>query len=132
MSNKKQLDNKKNKNILKKDENLNKNEKETKKNNSQKTEKKSIHNDIHNDDIKDMKKSIVKINYVEKNCLVVDLFGWSKRVYFDLDFKELDIIRNEPKKYSEKNVSIYYFGDIKNPFKVRILPLKSLSDIQNK
>ena len=76
-----------------------------------------------------IKKHKVKINYVEDNAVVITLAGYSKRIYFDLPFRELEYLKDNKNAYRNKILNIYYTGDISNVFKVCILPLKSLKDI---
>jgi hypothetical protein len=80
-------------------------------------------------DLDEIKVFKVKINYVEENSLVVNLHGWAKRINFELSFNDLDYIRQNKKSYSNKYLTIWYVGDILNPFTVNILPIKSLNDI---
>ena len=79
--------------------------------------------------MEEIKRYKLKILYVENNALVVNLFGWSKRVYFDLPFSQLDYIRCNKNRYKGKLVDIAYMGDISKPFEVKILPLKSIDSI---
>ena len=79
-----------------------------------------------------IKKYKVKINYVEDNAIVFTLAGYSKRIYFDLPFKQLEYLRDNKKSYINKILNIYYTGDISNAFGVSILPLKNIEDIGNK
>lgn len=71
----------------------------------------------------------VKINYVEDNSVVVTLGGYSKRIYFDLSSHDLEYIRDHKLEYGGKLLTIYYMGDVSNPFTVKILPVKSIQDI---
>lgn len=76
-----------------------------------------------------IKKHKVKINYVEDNAIVFTLAGYSKRIYFDLPFKELEYLKDNKKAYRNKILNIYYTGDISDAFNVCILPLKNIEDI---
>ena len=78
-----------------------------------------------------IKKHKIKINYVEDSAVVVTLAGYSKRIYFDLPFKELEYLRENKNAYRNKVLDIYYIGNIADAFNVTILPLKNLSDIGN-
>jgi hypothetical protein len=78
-----------------------------------------------------IKKYKAKINKVEDNAVIINLSGYSKRVYFDLSFNDLEYLRKNKKAYTNRVLDIYYIGDISNIFKVTILPLKSLDDIGN-
>lgn len=82
--------------------------------------------------VEEIKKYKVKINYVENNAIVFTLCGYSKRIYFDLPFKELEYLRENKNTYRNKILSIYYIGDITDITNVKILPLKNISDIGNK
>lgn len=87
---------------------------------------------IHPEDMDEIKMYKVKINYVEDNDIVVTLHGFAKRVYFDLPFGELDYIRNHKLSYKNKFLTIYYIGNILDAFSVNILPIKTLEDIGNR
>lgn len=76
-----------------------------------------------------IKKYKVKINNVENNAIIFTLSGYSKRIYFDLPFKELEYLRDNKNSYKNKILNIYYIGDISDVFSVKILPLKNLKDI---
>jgi len=76
-----------------------------------------------------IKKYKVKIRKVEDNAIIVNIAGYSKRVYFDLTFNDLDYLRKNKKAFTNRIVDIYYIGDISDAFKVTILPLKGLEDI---
>ena len=71
----------------------------------------------------------IKINYVEDSSIVVTLGGYSKRIYFDLPFSQLEYIREYRSQYKGKMLTIYYIGNILDPFTVKILPVKSIEDI---
>ena len=83
------------------------------------------------EDLDEIKMFKIKINYVEDNSIVVNLSGYSKRIYFDLPFNELDYIRSNKNQYKGKIVTIYYIGNISDPFTVKILPIKSIGLIGN-
>ena len=76
-----------------------------------------------------IKKHKVKINYVEDNAVVVTLAGYSKRIYFDLPFRDLEYIRENKNAYRNKILNIYYTGNIADAFNVSILPIKDMKDI---
>ena len=76
-----------------------------------------------------IKQHKVKINKVENNAVIVKIGGYDKRIYFDLNFKELEYIRDHKNAYINKMLTIYYMGDITNAFGVTILRIKNLSDI---
>jgi len=78
-----------------------------------------------------IKKYKVKIRKVEDNAIIVNIAGYSKRVYFDLTFNDLDYLRKNKKAFTNRIVDIYYIGDISDAFKVTILLLKGLEDIGN-
>lgn len=88
-------------------------------------------NNINEEPKEEIKKHKVKINYVENNAIIFTLAGYSKRVYFDLPFKELEYLRDNKNSYKNKILNIYYIGNILDVFSVKILPLKNLSDIGN-
>ena len=103
-----------------------------------KKRKKKI-NKIENKDIKiekvetekeeEIKKFMVRINKVEDNAIIATIGGYSKRIYFDLSFRDLEYLRDHRRAYINKMLTIYYIGDIFDAFKVKILPIKSLEHI---
>lgn len=105
----------------------NKKKKKYKKNEDKQEQQKNLDKEF-----TDMKKCKLKILYVEDNALVVDLLGWSKRVYFDLPFSQLEYIRSNKNNYKGKLVEVVYVGDLKDAFKVKILRLKNIDDIGSK
>lgn len=86
---------------------------------------------IQQESIEEIKKYKVKINKVEDNAVIVTLAGYSKRIYFDLPFRQLESLRGNKQAYTNKIIDIFYIGDISDIFNVRILPLKSIEDIGN-
>lgn len=81
------------------------------------------------EEVEEIKMYKVKINYVEDDSIVVNLSGFSKRIYFDLPFNVLEYLRENKNQYNGKFVKIYYIGNILDPFTVKILPLKSMDVI---
>lgn len=82
----------------------------------------------------EIKKHKLKINEVDvkhgrKPAFIVSIGGHSKRIYFDLTFKELGYLKDNKNAYINKMLTIYYIGDINNAFNIKILPIRSLSDI---
>ena len=53
-----------------------------------------------------IKKYKVKIRKVEDNAIIVNIAGYSKRVYFDLTFNDLDYLRKNKKAFTNRGFKI--------------------------
>jgi len=77
------------------------------------------------EEIKEYKVKIIK---AEDKAFIVEFFGYSKRIYFDLPFNQLEYVRSNKSKYKNKLLRIYYIGEL-NAFTGTILPVTSLDDV---
>lgn len=57
------------------------------------------------------------VQEVEDFAIIVNVQGWRMRVYYDVDFN-YENIRNG------QAITVYYYGDIEDPFSIRFEKLK--------
>jgi len=76
--------------------------------------------------IEEVKTFTAQIIDVYEDSVIIMVSGWRMHVYLDLKEEDFKFYKSNKLSIKGRNIQVAYIGDLKDPFTLKVLPLKNL------